>query len=617
MEQYGWWNEEGEAAARCLFDEIKKINQNDSPRLNSILRYLRAYTGRDNVNVSTIDVISRLQLKADSAKIVERGLNYNVIQSTINTLHSKICKRREKVRFLTNGGDWESQRQAQKADRFMYGLFMQARVHEVNSKQTLDSYWSGSGFVQVHHALRNKKIVLLVDRIHPAEIVVDQSECETCEPRTMRRVKAVDVEILRRRFPDLRDKIDLLRINQTAGYDALSGKALVAESWHLPDDNGEGGRHILAIENAVLFEEPYSEFSFPIIKQDYLWTPFGYYGIGIAELLVTHQRELDSLVEYRQQCLKRGANPRTYVERSSKVSPNQLTNGPNVIVEYTGVRPVQEAAPPYADTLARDIEDIFQKAYQEVGISQLSASSQKPAGIQSGKALREMSDIESERFQIAGQNRQHAHLDIARAIIREVKRINNLIKSNPEYKQADASFMTYDKELGLEKFKLTDLDLLEDEYIIQMHNTSMFPNKPEGQLEFAQELASAGLIDQQEALELLDFPDTSSVINRNLAGNRFARQAVEKMLDDGVYTAPDPYEDHARNYTTAQKYYLQAKLKGYGEERLSLLRRYMDANISMIQKKQAEQAAMQAQAQMGIQPQGQAQGVTQMNEAVQ
>lgn len=603
MHKYGWWNEEGENAAKCLFDEIKAINQKDSPRLNSVLRYLRAYTGRDNVNVSTIDVISRLQLKADSTKVVDRGLNYNVIQSAINTLHSKICKRREKVRFLTNGGDWESQRQAQKADRFMYGLFMAARVHEVNMKQTLDSYWSGSGFVQVHHAIKNGKICLLVDRIHPAEIVVDQSECETSEPRTMRRVRAVDKELLRRKFPDLEARIDLLEMKQTAGYDAISGKVLVAESWHLPDDKGQGGKHILAIENAVLHVEDFHDYAFPIIKQDYLWAPFGYYGIGIAELLTTHQKELDALVEYRQQCLKRGANPRTYVDRSSKVSANQLSNAPNSIVEYTGVRPVQEVAPPYADTLARDIEDIFQKAYQEVGISQLAASSQKPAGLNSGKALREFSDIESERFQIAGQNRQHAHLDIARAVLREVRKINKLIKNNPEYKAADKSFMSYDKERGLEKFSLTDLDLVEDEYIIQMHNTSMFPNKPEGQLEFAQELASAGLVDQQEALELLDFPDTSSVINRNLAGNRWSRQAIEKMLDDGVYTAPDPYEDHARNYQTAQKYYLQAKLREYDENRLSLLRKYMDANIAQIQRKQAEMQAQQMQQQMGMQAQ--------------
>lgn len=609
MYKYGWWNEQGESAARCLFDEIKIINQNDSPRLNSILRYLRAYTGRDNVNVSTIDVISRLQLKADSSKVVERGLNYNVIQSAINTLHSKICKRREKVRFLTNGGDWESQRQAQKADRFMYGLFMSAKVHEVNMKQTLDSYWSGSGFVQIHHAIKNGKIQLMVDRIHPAEIVVDQSEAETSDPRTMRRVRAVDKELLKRRFPEIESRIDLLEMKQSGGYDALSGKVLVAESWHLPDDKGEGGKHIIAIENAVLHEEPYSEYHFPIVKQDYLWAPFGYYGIGIAELLTTHQRELDALVEYRQQCLKRGANPRTYVERSSKVSPNQLTNSPNTIVEYTGVRPVQEVAPPYADTLARDIEDIFQKAYQEVGISQLSASSQKPAGLNSGKALREYSDIETERFQIAGQNRQHAHLDIARAIIREVKRINELIKSVPEYKSADKSFMSYDKERGLEKFNLTELELLEDEYIIQMHNTSMFPNKPEGQLEFAQELAAAGLIDQQEALELLDFPDTSAVINRNLAGNRYSRQAIERMLDEGVYVAPDPYEDHGKNYQVAQKYYLQAKLRGYDESKLSLLRRYMDANIAQIQRKQAEmQAAQMAMQPQPMQPQQQAMG---------
>lgn len=603
MQGYGWWKEEGENAAQCLFEEIKKINSNDSPRLNALLRYLRMYTGRDNVNLATMDVINRLQIKNDAAKVVEKDLNYNVVQSAINTLASKLCKREERVRFLTNGGSWESQRQAQRADRFMFGLFKAAKIHEVNKHQSIDSYWSGSGFGQIHHRIRNGKIEICYDRIHPAEIVVDQSEAETTKPQTMRRVRAVDKEIVYKRFPDAKAQLDLLTMRSSNGYDSITGKVLVAESWHLPDDNGEGGKHILACQNCVLFEEEYHAFHFPIIKQDYIWAPFGYYGIGIAELLQTHQRELDNLVRFRQSNLKRGAMARTYVDRTAKVSVSKLSNRANEIIEYNGVRPVQEAAPAYADQLARDIQEIFQKAYNEVGISELAATSRKPEGLDSGKALREFSDIESERFQMAGQARQEAHLDIARAALREVELIKKLKKTNPAYKSASSKFISYDKEQGVEQFDLTELDLAENEYIIQKWATSMLPEKPEGQLQFAEELASVGFIAPDEALELLDFPDSQPVINRKLAGYRYARAMIEKMLDDGEYVPPDPYENHQKNYEVAKEYYLLAKLHNYDEEKLSLLRQYMDDNISQIRKKQVEEMAMQAQAQAQAQPQ--------------
>jgi hypothetical protein len=603
MEKFGWWQEKGEEAAQCLFSEIKHITQKESSRLHALMRYLRLYTGRANMTVSTVDLVSRLRMIQDVSKIVDTGLEYNVVQSTINTLHSKMCKRKERVRFLTNGGSWELQRKAQKMDRLMYGVFMDARVHEQNMKQTLDSYWAGSGFVNVTHKIQKGKLKIVVDRINPSEIVVDFEDAENGSPVCLRRIKAVNVDLLKGMYPQYETRIDLLTQQNTAGnYDSVTRQILVAEAWHLPDDNGHGGRHVLAIKNAILAEEDYEHYEFPIIKQDYLWAPYGYYGIGMAELLMTHQRELDNLVQYRQLCLKRGSNPRTYVERSSNVSIDQLTNAPNAIVEYSGTMPQQEVRPPYAGELARDIEEIYQKAYNEAGISQLSAMSSKPAGLNSGKAIREYSDIESERFQTAGQNRQIAHIEIAKAIIREIEIINQRTKNDVAgYRAAKKTIMSYDKEAGLEEFEYKDFDLPSDEYLIQLHNTSMFPQKPEGQLEFAQELASAGLIDQADALELLDFPDTQTVLNRNLSSQRYARQVIEKILDNEQFISPDPYEDHARNFSIATKYYTEAKLKGLDEVKLSLLRQYLDANdrfIKMAQESQmAEQQAIQSAAQ--------------------
>jgi hypothetical protein len=386
-----WWEEKGEDSAKCLFAEIKDITQKDSSRLNTLMQYTKLYTGRDNVAVSTQDLISRLRLIQDVQKLVHTGLRYNVVQSTINTLHSKICKRKERVRFLTDGGSWEQQRASQKADRMIYGAFMDARVHEENMKQTLDSYWAGSGFVQVFHKIQNGKVRLCVKRVHPSEIVVSHEDSEDGSPNTLRRIKSVDAEKLIAAYPEHKDRIEHMQMSKSGSYmsyDYASRQVLVAEAWHLPNADGTGGKHVLAIENQILAEEEYTENEYPIIKQDYLWAPIGYYGIGVAEILQGHQREIDELLQYRQLCLKRGSNPRTYVEKSSKVDADQLTNAPNAIVEYMGTMPVQETRPPYADQLARDIEEIYQKAYMEVGVSQLSAASEKPAGLNSGKALR-------------------------------------------------------------------------------------------------------------------------------------------------------------------------------------------------------------------------------------
>ena len=107
-----WWELKGDDCARCLYDEVKAITQKDSPRLTALQRYNQLYTGRDNVQISTYDLVSRLRLISDVQKIVEGKLRYNVVQSAVNTLHSKICKRKERVRLLTSGGSWDERRNA-------------------------------------------------------------------------------------------------------------------------------------------------------------------------------------------------------------------------------------------------------------------------------------------------------------------------------------------------------------------------------------------------------------------------------------------------------------------------------------------------------------------------
>lgn len=158
--------------------------------------------------------------------------------------------------------------------------------------------------------------------------------------------------------------------------------------------------------------------------------------------------------------------------------------------------------------------------------------------------------------------------------------------------------------------------MLTDEYIIQPHNVSMFPQKPEGQLEFAQELAQAGIIDPADTLELLDFPDTSALISRRLAGGRFSRKVVETILDTGEYISPDPYEDHARNFQVARMYYDQGKLNNLDDARMELLRRYMDDNDRFIKMAQpsAPPDALSGAPQEMVQPPVQALPETQVLE---
>ena len=144
------------------------------------------------------------------------------------------------------------------------------------------------------------------------------------------------------------------------------------------------------------------------------------------------------------------------------------------------------------------LDRLYNRAYEISGISQLSATSLKPAGLESGVALREYSDIETERFVIVGQAYESAFLEIARQMI-------DLAKDVSEEGKTYEVISYGDKEI--EKIRWSDINLREDQYRMKVYPASLLPTTPAARLQTVIEMAQAGLIDKAETRSLLDFPD--------------------------------------------------------------------------------------------------------------
>ena len=57
---------------------------------------------------------------------------------------------------------------------------------------------------------------------------------------------------------------------------------------------------------------------------------------------------------------------------------------------------------------------------------------------------------------------------------------------------------------------------------------------------------------------------------------------IEKMIEDGEYQSPEPYINLEYALYLTQSSYLRAKMRNVPEERLELLRRFMDECQAMI-----------------------------------
>lgn len=579
-----WWEiEDGEACGRSMIALYKTLESVNTGRQQANLRHLRLYNNQEISGLSVANYV--LSTQPTTTNMRQNRLTMNVVKSCIDTLVSKMVKSKIKPTFLTKGGSYDQQKRAQLLNKFTAGLFYKTKLHQAAPMALRDCFIFGDGFIKVYTDQNGE---LCADRIFPDEIHVDPNDAYYGNPRTLYQRKFVAKDELISMWPEHEEMIRKAPTEQTFRGRAVVECLLVVESWRRASKEGKpDGKHIIAIGTGALLLEDYSRVKFPIATIRYTQQPLGFYGMGVAEELIGIQVELNRILMHVVQCMRLISNPRVFVEAGSAVNTNQLTNEIGGVVEYTGQPPIfmtpQSVSPEYFSQM----ENLYRKAYEIVGVSSLSAQSKNPLGSNaSGKALREMSNIESERFMLTGQAYENFHMDVAELMLDEVR-----------HSKKSVEVKSFNRKDGLEVISSADLDLSDDGYVMQVFPTSALPDTPSARLQTITEMMQSGLIDPEDGQELLDFPDLDARSQIQNSPIRLIRKQIESMLDSGKLIMPEPYDNLLKARSMATMYYNYARLADVEEERLDVLRQYIDAVQDLIQQsEQASQPAAPAQA---------------------
>src|SRR5262249_2482258 len=105
------------------------------------------------------------------------------------------------------------------------------------------------------------------------------------------------------------------------------------------------------------------------------------------------------------------AFPTTFVRQQDAHIAVKTQNKIGNVVTYTADAPVTVTPQAVSAETYKSRDDLKQSAYDESGVSRLSAHSMKPAGIDSGAGLREYRDITTQRF--APQEQEFERLNLA------------------------------------------------------------------------------------------------------------------------------------------------------------------------------------------------------------
>ena len=554
-----WWKKSNDEVPSIVFNVIKYFDKQQSYLVEDNLRNVKLYGNADILGIGAYQYTTTLQ-----SPLPQSRLTLNVIKSCVDTVTNKIAKNKPKPMFLTNGGDWSLQQKAKKMNDFTEALFYKTNLYDIGTMAFRDScIFDTGGFIKIYR----DKTEVKCERVLCSELRFDDIEAFYGTYRTLYQTKLVNRDVLIEMFPSKKNLIlnapeKEIVVGMTQ---SIADNIEVIESWHIGKD-GKDGRHVICIPNGTLVSESWDHDYFPFVSLHWTRPLLGARGQSLATELTGIQMEINRILK-TMQAIIRLVVPKLMVEKGSKVVYNHLNNEIGGIIEYSGIKPTYDQLQAIPADLYNQLDRLYQRAFEIAGVSQLAAQAKKPAGLDSGKALREFNDIESERFILKGIEYENMYMKAARQMLRIVRDI---------YEDEKEFTMPASKKKIFEKLDWGDIDLDESEYSIQAFPVSALSNTPSGRLQDVQEYVQAGFINRQDALRLLDFPDLEAVVSLETAAAEDISSIIEQMIDKGIYQSPEPYQDLAYGIKKMQSAYLRAKMNKVPEERLELLRRWID-----------------------------------------
>jgi hypothetical protein len=580
-----WWElrKEGESdavfgarVAQLVCDSGSSLRINSENRHQANIQHARLYENCDIDSLSGRDFADSLARQA----LAGAGMmSINVGATCVDTLAAKVTKNRPRPSFQCDGASWTEQIKARNLDKWCRGYFYETKVYQEANQVFVDGCVFGTGFLQVFEKGNSKK--LACERVLSDEMYVDDLDGYNGKPSQLLRHKLVQRDVLLRQWKKCAEEIrtcskqSMVDIS-TSGDSKVSDNMIdVWEAWHLPSTPGaDDGRHVICINNCTLLSEAWKIQKFPFVTYRFKKRTTGYLGKGVVETVQPIQVELNRTVRSISLQLKRKGKGRTYVAIGSKVNPNSLTNADGGdIIQYAGEKPSLEVVNAIAPEEFNYALQLRQQALQEVGLSELSTEAKKPSGLDAAVALREMSDIESERFAKQHQAWDQFFLDYAELSI-------ELITEQYGWKAYE---VLVPGRRDLLRVDWAKIDLKRDSYIMQMFPVSSLPQLPGARYAKVKEMMADGFIEKPVAQRLLEFPDIEAESNLGNAMIDDADATISHILDDDEpkLVPLEPYQNLDLIIQRTNASYLYARHRGCPENRLRLLRQLIDDATKM------------------------------------
>ena len=484
-----------------IISNINTLESRYGSYKSKCLRNLRlfTYSSTTTLDISESEVVGFYQRGTFSTSDdTTSAIQENVIASCIETLCSKIASQKVRPFFNTVNGTFKEMQIAKQAQVFFDMLYEENNVNKIITDAFRNACVFDKGIVKISDDGITNRLPWNVF-FDPREVTYNQITYVAEKlPKTPGRILELKYGIKADRNLDY---------TVYEYYDVME--------------------HIKAVYvqelNKVVTHE-YKPNIIPYLEIHYTNPVKGDTSQSVVDQLYGIQTQIDELLAVMKDSIAVNPGMTLLVPRSSNIKTNMLSNRTGQIIQYDPI-PGQTTSPvTYAtnDIISPQFVQLLDKlkndAYEIVGISQLSATSQKPAGLNSGIALNTMEDIESSRFETQLNSVVRLYVDVAKACL--------------DIFPPDIDILPDD--LNRANIKWKDIVEARNNMKIQFSAAESLSKDPSEKLKQLVALSQAGVIPQSHIATLMELPDLQS--GYNLANNAFnsVYTFIDNVLVSGI-----------------------------------------------------------------------------------
>ena len=590
-----WWDADDDEVGDVIQAYMNRLRHEQSERLYDFQVYKAIYGNDSSMVMSWEDS----EYGNNSS-----GLKLNITKNMVDSAVSRIGKSVPALRVVPNDAQWSFKRRATRLNKYLNARMRSSDVQVQAPLAFRDAAIYGTGFLKAVEI--DGKVY--VERVIPFDIFVDPVEAQNgtgkvshmhqCSRASKDQLIADFVEDGYVTEQEILDAPDATRYEWENRYDIygkLNGLVNVVESWKLPTTpGGDDGRHVISIPGAVLLDEEWEVKRFPISHIHWNAPDMGFWGTGLVEDMADLQWEINQTMLGMQRNMWFGSMLKVFVNRNADIQTSHITND-IAIIEHNGEAPVISAPAAVNQSTVGYLNLLIKQAYEQHGISQMMASSQKPPGLTSGVSLMEHYDQQSERFQTISRQYQYMFVNLAEMIIDCQKAISDMDEDRTQISWVDKDVV--------KKIDWDDVSFDKNDYELQLEATNFLPETRGGKLEIVEALAKNGVISGKWIPSLFEEPDMKRFNALNNASFHYVEFVIETLSDDEAeFINPETIMDHALAFELITAAYQEALVDEAPDEVIQRFDKYIGLLKAMMDKMMAEQMAQAQAAQMPQQP---------------